>query len=120
MIFVLLHIIVTVKALDLDGAALDKAWGAAKDAGQIIKLGGGFYCGRLGEGDSQLYTFNVRRVECHYCFVLALCPFSVQAFYMSMRDRFTAPGGAFSRLLPRARPMTSDDNPTLSCPKWLL
>ncbi|KAJ8609327.1 hypothetical protein CTAYLR_009116 [Chrysophaeum taylorii] len=62
------------KALGLDGAAMDAAWGEAKAAGNIIKLGGGFYCGLLGEGDDALYTFN--------------------AFYMSMRDRFTAPGGS--------------------------
>lgn len=58
------------KALGKSGAELDAVWGEAKDAGKIIKLGGGFYCGKLGD----LYTFN--------------------GFYMSMRDRFTKPGGA--------------------------
>mmetsp|Transcript_14707 Transcript_14707/g.19551 ORF Transcript_14707/g.19551 Transcript_14707/m.19551 type:complete len:348 (+) Transcript_14707:78-1121(+) len=62
------------KALGLDGAEMDKAWGQAKDAGLIIKLGGGFYCGKLGQGDDELYTFN--------------------AFYASMRERFTKPGGS--------------------------
>lgn len=70
------------KALKLDGAAMDEAWGKAKDDGKIIKLGGGFYCGRLSD---EVYTFN--------------------AFYMSMRDRFTAPGGEY--------PVTSNNNPTL-------
>merc|ERR1712196_605950 len=46
----------------------------AKGAGKIIKLGGGFYAGQLAKGDSSIYTFN--------------------AFYMSMRDRFTQPGGS--------------------------
>jgi len=58
------------KRLGCDGAALDEKWGAAKGAGDIVKLGGGFYCGKLEGG---LYTFN--------------------AFFMSMRDRFTQPGG---------------------------
>ena len=61
--------------LGIDGAAMDSTWGKAKDAGKIVKLGGGFYAGQLDvEGrDKPIYTFN--------------------AFYMSMRDRFTQPGG---------------------------
>jgi len=63
------------KTLGLSGAEMDEQWGAAKGAGEIIKLGGGFYCGRLKKADgSAVYTFN--------------------AFYMSMRDRFTKPGGS--------------------------
>ena len=62
------------KNLGLSGAEMDEAWGKAKGAGDIIKLGGGFYCGKLMKGDTATYTFN--------------------AFYMSMRDRFTQPGGS--------------------------
>ena len=62
------------KNLGLSGAEMDEAWGKAKGAGDIIKLGGGFYCGKLMKGDTATYTFN--------------------AFYMSMRDRFTVPGGS--------------------------
>mmetsp|Transcript_23802 Transcript_23802/g.71403 ORF Transcript_23802/g.71403 Transcript_23802/m.71403 type:complete len:341 (+) Transcript_23802:130-1152(+) len=62
------------KKLGYTGAEMDEAWGAAKGAGAIIKLGGGFYCGKLEKGGESLYTFN--------------------AFYMSMRDRFTQPGGS--------------------------
>ncbi|KAJ1461915.1 nucleoside diphosphate kinase [Pelagophyceae sp. CCMP2097] len=64
------------KKLGIDGAAMDKAWGAAKGAGDIVKLGGGFYAGRLPapKGGEAIYTFN--------------------GFYMSMRDRFTQPGGS--------------------------
>lgn len=61
------------KYLGLDGAELDKVWGKAKDDGKIIKLGGGFYCGKLAD---DVYTFN--------------------GFYMSMRSRFTKPGGTSS------------------------
>lgn len=83
------------QVLDLDGPSLDAAWGAAKDAGNIIKLGGGFYCGRIGEGDDRLYTFN--------------------AFYMSLRERFTKPGGESSPLARQSRrPNDVSNNPTPS------
>ena len=55
------------KKLGYTGAEMDEAWGAAKGAGAIIKLGGGFYCGKLEKGGESLYTFN--------------------AFYMSTRRR---------------------------------
>jgi len=60
------------KALGLSsGAELDAAWGKAKADGKIIKLGGGFYCGKLAD---DVYTFN--------------------GFFAAMRDRFTKPGGS--------------------------
>jgi len=65
----------TLNALDAkakigcDEAALDGMWGKAKKAGKLVKFGGGFYCGYLAEHD--LYVFN--------------------AFFMSMRGKFTAP-----------------------------
>ena len=78
------------KDLGLTGAELDKAWGQAKKDGKIIKLGGGFYCGKLSD---DCYTFN--------------------AFYMSMRDRFTQPGGIIIVFFVVCSPVTMQDNPTL-------
>jgi len=55
------------KHLEIDGAALDTLWNAAKK----VKFGGGFYCGELQlEGRPSIFTFN--------------------AFFMSMRDKFVA------------------------------
>jgi len=52
---------------------ITQIWGAAKAAGKLVKLGGGFYCGLLEkEGFQPLYTFN--------------------AFFMNMRQDFVAPG----------------------------
>ena len=55
-----------------DADALDKAWAAAKKAKQLVKFGGGFYCGLVEMGGKKLYVFN--------------------GFFMSMRSKFTAPG----------------------------
>merc|ERR1719440_2746466 len=60
------------KELGCDAAALDKAWGAAKKAGKLVKFGGGFYCGLVEMKGKQLNVFN--------------------AFFMTMRSAFTAPG----------------------------
>merc|ERR1719163_317174 len=54
--------------LGIDAMALDKLWAKAKKADQLIKFGGGFYCGLI-EG---LYVFN--------------------GFFMSMRSKFVTPG----------------------------
>mmetsp|Transcript_3996 Transcript_3996/g.8234 ORF Transcript_3996/g.8234 Transcript_3996/m.8234 type:complete len:332 (+) Transcript_3996:70-1065(+) len=51
---------------------LNSAWGKAKKAGKLEKFGGGFYCGLVDMNGKQLYVFN--------------------AFFMSMRSAFTAPG----------------------------
>jgi len=51
---------------------LDAAWGAAKKAKQLVKFGGGFYCGLIEMKGKKLYVFN--------------------GFFMSMRSKFTAPG----------------------------
>lgn len=56
------------KKLGVDAAGLDKIWGAAKKAGDLVKFGGGFYCGKV----KDIYVFN--------------------GFFMSMRSRFTEPG----------------------------
>jgi len=64
--------------LGLDAAGIDAVWGKAKKADKLIKFGGGFYCGLLdtscglSEGQEPIYVFN--------------------AFFMSMRSKFTAPG----------------------------
>lgn len=59
--------------LGVDGDGLDALWGAAKKKDKLVKLGGGFYAGLVeAEGKEPLYTFN--------------------AFFMSMRDKFTKPG----------------------------
>merc|ERR1719265_103147 len=56
----------------VDAEALADGWGQAKKAGKLIKFGGGFYCGLMEMSGKQLYVFN--------------------AFFMSMRAGFTAPG----------------------------
>jgi nucleoside diphosphate kinase len=60
-------------ALGLTADEMDAIWGKTKDAGNMIKFGGGFYCGHIEvEGKDPLYIFN--------------------GFFMSMRSKFTAPG----------------------------
>ena len=53
--------------------ALDKAWDATSvDKKTRVKLGGGFYCGQIEVEGTKYYTFN--------------------AFFMTMRGKFTTPG----------------------------
>eukprot|EP00928_Gymnodinium_smaydae_P055318 TRINITY_DN3889_c0_g1_i5.p1 TRINITY_DN3889_c0_g1~~TRINITY_DN3889_c0_g1_i5.p1 ORF type:complete len:330 (-),score=123.52 TRINITY_DN3889_c0_g1_i5:137-1126(-) len=63
-------------ALDKLGCSVDeitKLWGDAKKNNKLVKLGGGFYCGLIEKpGKEPIYVFN--------------------AFFMSMRNAFTAPG----------------------------
>jgi nucleoside diphosphate kinase len=57
------------KHLGVDAAGLDAIWNDAKK----VKFGGGFYCGELKqEGKPSIFVFN--------------------AFFMSMRSKFVAPG----------------------------
>lgn len=56
--------------LGLDVPGLDKAWQEAKEAGLLVKFGGGFYCGKVGD----IYVFN--------------------GFFMTMRANFVAPGAS--------------------------
>jgi len=61
------------KKLDVTPDEMDTQWGITKKAGKLIKFGGGFYCGLVEfEGKEPLYVFN--------------------GFFMSMRNKFTAPG----------------------------
>jgi len=53
--------------------ALDRAWDATSDKKKTrVKLGGGFYCGQIEVDGVKYYTFN--------------------AFFMTMRGKFTTPG----------------------------
>lgn len=56
------------KELGVDAEGLDKIWNGADK----VKLGGGFYCGLIEHEGKKLYTFN--------------------AFFMTMRAKFVAPG----------------------------
>lgn len=56
--------------LGVDVAGLDKVWQEAKEAGLLVKFGGGFYCGKVGD----IYVFN--------------------GFFMTMRSNFVAPGAS--------------------------
>jgi len=58
--------------LGVDAEKLSEIWGKAKKDGQLVKFGGGFYCGKVTmEGKDPIYVFN--------------------GFFMSMRAAFTAP-----------------------------
>jgi hypothetical protein len=54
--------------LGVDAEGLNNLWQGAKNANQIVKFGGGFYCGKI-EGD--IFVFN--------------------AFFMEMRSKFVQP-----------------------------
>jgi len=56
------------QAFGCDAAALNEAWQQA----QVVKFGGGFYCGLVRMKDKQLYVFN--------------------AFFMTMREKFVGAG----------------------------
>jgi len=62
------------KFFGCDAAELSKAWGESKSAGNLVKLGGGFYCGLVNMNGKSKYVLN--------------------AFFMDMRNKFTAPGGS--------------------------
>merc|ERR1712139_297148 len=59
--------------LEVTPDEMDAQWGICKKAKKLIKFGGGFYCGLIEiEGKPSIYCFN--------------------GFFMSMRNKFTAPG----------------------------
>lgn len=35
------------KVMGIDGAQMDKLWAESKDAGHLVKFGGGFYAGKV-------------------------------------------------------------------------
>jgi len=55
---------------EIDAVALDKMWGECKKSGNLIKFGGGFYCGKLMHKDTAHYVFN--------------------GFFMEMRSKYVA------------------------------
>eukprot|EP00405_Crypthecodinium_cohnii_P012919 CAMPEP_0206444224 /NCGR_PEP_ID=MMETSP0324_2-20121206/14796_1 /ASSEMBLY_ACC=CAM_ASM_000836 /TAXON_ID=2866 /ORGANISM="Crypthecodinium cohnii, Strain Seligo" /LENGTH=429 /DNA_ID=CAMNT_0053912229 /DNA_START=89 /DNA_END=1378 /DNA_ORIENTATION=+ len=60
---------------EIDSEELDKMWGACKKAGDLVKFGGGFYCGKLTkEGKGTYYVFN--------------------GFFMSMRSKYVEAGAS--------------------------
>jgi nucleoside diphosphate kinase len=62
---------------ECDSDELDKMWGAAKKAKNLVKLGGGFYCGKLEkEGKGTYYVFN--------------------GFFMTMRSTYVKEGASIS------------------------
>jgi nucleoside diphosphate kinase len=44
--------------MSIDADELDKMWGAAKKAKNLVKFGGGFYCGKLEKDGNTWYVFN--------------------------------------------------------------
>jgi len=73
--------------LGFDDATLDKVWKAATPADKVVKFGGGFYCALLEpEGQDPIYTFN--------------------AFFMSMRSKFTAEKAAIHYYVVEFDPAT--------------
>merc|ERR1712232_925310 len=62
------------KFFECDASQLSKAWGESKKANKLVKLGGGFYCGLVTMKGKSRYVLN--------------------AFFMDMRNKFTAPGGS--------------------------
>jgi len=67
--------------------ALDKAWDATSDKKKTrVKLGGGFYCGQIEVDGVKYYTFN--------------------AFFMTMRGKFTKPGTSIHYYIVEFDPAT--------------
>lgn len=56
----------------IDADALDKRWAECKKAKDLVKFGGGFYCGKLEHEGTAYYVFN--------------------GFFMSMRSKFVQEG----------------------------
>ena len=59
------------KKLDCTPDELRAEWRAVCKTGDMIKFGGGFYCGKIEKGGVELFVFN--------------------PFFMAMRSKFTAP-----------------------------
>ena len=58
--------------LGVSATEIGNLWTGCKKAGKLVKLGGGFYCGQIDHEGKTIYVFN--------------------AFFMEMRNQFTAPG----------------------------
>lgn len=62
------------KEFGLDADGLNTEWRKCEPAGMTVKFGGGFYCGKMTYAGKSLYVFN--------------------AFFMTLRSKFTAPGSS--------------------------
>jgi nucleoside diphosphate kinase len=61
--------------LGVDADGLNELWGACKKSGNLVKLGGGFYCGKIEkDGKGPFYVFN--------------------GFFMTMRSGFVKEGAS--------------------------
>jgi len=75
--------------LGVDANKMDELWAQCKKANNLVKFGGGFYCGKIEGVKGQkeaIYVFN--------------------GFFMSMRSKFTQPGGSIHYYVvqwPRSR-----------------
>jgi 2,3-bisphosphoglycerate-dependent phosphoglycerate mutase len=67
--------------LGVDAAGLGAKWLEAKKADLLVKFGGGFYCGKVGD----LYVFN--------------------GFFMEMRNKYVAPGAGIYYFLAEWDPL---------------
>lgn len=74
--------------LGVDANKMDELWAQCKKNNNLVKFGGGFYCGKIEgvKGKEPIYVFN--------------------GFFMSMRSKFTQPGGSIHYYVvqwPRSR-----------------
>eukprot|EP00446_Apocalathium_sp_SHHI-4_P083315 CAMPEP_0177490510 /NCGR_PEP_ID=MMETSP0369-20130122/31303_1 /TAXON_ID=447022 ORGANISM="Scrippsiella hangoei-like, Strain SHHI-4" /NCGR_SAMPLE_ID=MMETSP0369 /ASSEMBLY_ACC=CAM_ASM_000364 /LENGTH=341 /DNA_ID=CAMNT_0018967101 /DNA_START=18 /DNA_END=1040 /DNA_ORIENTATION=+ len=74
---------------EIDSEALDKMWAACKKAGDLVKFGGGFYCGKLEKDGVAYYVFN--------------------GFFMSMRSKFVEEGASIHYYVVASEPNTGDN-----------
>lgn len=86
--------------LGLDPAQLDQEWARSKEAGEIVKFGGGFYCGKLRKAALRRMSAPEKRRASR----LGSLPdtqvahpeylYSFNAFFMTMRSKYTEPGAS--------------------------
>lgn len=62
------------KEFGVDADGLNTEWRQCEAAGNVVKFGGGFYCGKMMCAGKSLYVFN--------------------AFFMTLRSKFTAPSAS--------------------------
>jgi len=72
------------KRLGVDASGLDAKWQKAKKDDQLVKFGGGFYCGKV----EDIYVFN--------------------GFFMSMRSAFVVPGSSIHYFVVEFDPAVLD------------
>lgn len=67
------------KELGIDGDAMSELWSKAKDTGNLLKFGGGFYCARIEVAPAPVQSTPI---------------YTINGFFMEMRDCYTRPGAA--------------------------